>query len=630
MIDPKNWKPIGIDSLEPNAFKSVVSLQNLAIVAGPGAGKTELLAQKALYLFQANICPAPQRVLAISFKKDSAKNLKDRIVKRAPEFQYRFDSFTFDGFAKSLFDRFFLGLSDWYKIDPNYHIENINVKEFLEFCRTVYVPKEINEYQIRNFNGRQLGWFKREYFYKNSIKPDFPFEFDTFSWLANEYWKYKLSLAKGHKFEFPMISRFTELLLSRNPLLIKSIRMTYSDVFLDEFQDTTNIQFDLLKKIFLNSSVRLTAVGDNKQKIMGWAMALDDAFVDFYNVFGAQRLDLFHNYRSAKNLVNIQHFFAKAIDPNTILQKAYSDDDSGICKLVLFSDENQEALEVSKAIKRYVNDEKILPAQIAILSKIKPGNYTEEIIKAIKRTGIKARVEDLYQDLLKEDVIIFIINTLSVVFEVPNPEAYSNCLDFLIEFMAAYEEEEIYASEKMLNNILKTLRGYKNSSYSNEILKEIVDYILEQLGPIEIKKFFPQFSQGRYYDDVLRSFLELFGQEIENSKKNFKEGILSFLGEDSVKIMSIHKSKGLEFHTVMFIGLEDSAFWNFTAQKNEDISAFYVALSRARERMIFTFCEKRNTRGFLENQSTNKISELFSLLKAAGVPGVDLRNVSTK
>jgi DNA helicase II / ATP-dependent DNA helicase PcrA len=51
--------------------------------------------------------------------------------------------------------------------------------------------------------------------------------------------------------------------------------------------------------------------------------------------------------------------------------------------------------------------------------------------------------------------------------------------------------------------------------------------------------------------------------------------------------MTIHKSKGLEYHTIIFIGLEDGAFWTFQRQPDEDKCAFFVALSRAKERVIF-------------------------------------------
>ena len=106
-ISPKAWNPSGGIELEPAADQAVRAMYNTVVVAGPGAGKTELLAQRACYLLQTGICPAPRRILAISFKRDAAQNLEDRVAKRsAPEHARRLDSVTFEAFGKSLVDRF--------------------------------------------------------------------------------------------------------------------------------------------------------------------------------------------------------------------------------------------------------------------------------------------------------------------------------------------------------------------------------------------------------------------------------------------------------------------------------------------------------------------------------------------
>ncbi|MCV5870323.1 UvrD-helicase domain-containing protein, partial [Escherichia coli] len=72
-----------------------------------------------------------------------------------------------------------------------------------------------------------------------------------------------------------------------------AIRQTYSDVFLDEFQDCTDQQYELVKVAFQSTSIRLTAVGDTKQKIMGWAGALDGIFQTFAKDFSAVPLNMY-------------------------------------------------------------------------------------------------------------------------------------------------------------------------------------------------------------------------------------------------------------------------------------------------------------------------------------------------
>src|SRR5262245_21761486 len=86
---------------------------------------------------------------------------------------------------------------------------------------------------------------------------------------------------------------------------------------MDEFQDNTHVQYDLVKTAFLESQTILTAVRDNKQQIMRWAMALDDSFGAFENDFKAKRKSLIRNYRSSSELVRIQHTIALLVDPHS-------------------------------------------------------------------------------------------------------------------------------------------------------------------------------------------------------------------------------------------------------------------------------------------------------------------------
>ena len=85
----------------------------------------------------------------------------------------------------------------------------------------------------------------------------------------------------------------------------QALQLTYSHLFMDEFQDATQVQYDLVKAIFLDSASVVTAVGDNKQQIMRFAMAMDDPFTFYEADFKAERTPLTHNYRSSPDLVRI-------------------------------------------------------------------------------------------------------------------------------------------------------------------------------------------------------------------------------------------------------------------------------------------------------------------------------------
>jgi hypothetical protein len=102
--------------------------------------------------------------------------------------------------------------------------------------------------------------------------------------------------------DFVMLNRLAELIIRSSAALQLALRETYPFVFVDEFQDTTFSQYTFLRSVFGRDTV-VTAVGDRKQRIMGWAGALEDAFVEFTTDFDAAPYELLCNFRSTQALV---------------------------------------------------------------------------------------------------------------------------------------------------------------------------------------------------------------------------------------------------------------------------------------------------------------------------------------
>jgi len=112
--------------------------------------------------------------------------------------------------------------------------------------------------------------------------------------------------------------------------------------------------------------------------------------------------------------------------------------------------------------------------------------------------------------------------------------------------------------------------------------------------------------------------LKLFAEKFLRKLSPFNRTKFNFEGKNSIPIMTIHKSKGLEYDTIFFVGLEDSAFWNFKNQPDEDRCAFFVALSRAKRRIDFTFSSNRPTK-FSNIQKHDCINEFYELFKNTGI-----------
>ncbi|MEH7349144.1 ATP-dependent helicase [Gottfriedia acidiceleris] len=628
MMKKINWKPSGGINLEHAAGLTVKSNMNTLVVAGPGAGKTELLAQRASYLLETNICEEPQKILAISFKVDAADNLQKRVEKRVGyELAKRFESRTFDSFAKSILDRFRLALPSDYQPSSDYNLifNDWELKDIVKGFVTEHHPIHPNwQYEI-NFGML----FKR---FTESSLPFYEGFDDLYSWIGLRLWNVMVK-GKGSlqsSLTFPMISRLAEYILKENPMITTALRTNYSHVFLDEFQDTTYIQYDLLKKAFLGSCTVLTAVGDDKQRIMGWAGAMANSFKEFSSDFNSQIQHLILNHRSAPRLVEVQNVLSQYINTNSvnvICSDKWTSED-GICEVWNFRDHLQEAKHISESVKLKLKHLK--PRDICILVKQQENIYAKQLIEELNKMGIQSRVEKEFQDILSEEYVSLIVDILKIAQFKNAADSWQFVISFLTDLEGIdYNEEieKILGIELQLENFIEEIRSEmisipENIQKAENYINHLFDKIINFIGLEKIKNFYVKYSTGNLLEKTREKALEKMSESLLKHQE-WGKAIQDFLGEFSIPIMTIHKSKGLEYDTVFFIGLEDDAFWSFRNQSESDIRAFFVALSRAKNEVYFTFCESREIKKFGRMQTANQnranISSLYQMLVVAQV-----------
>lgn len=608
IVTKEDWLPNDNIILEEAADFSVKCDENILVVAGPGAGKTEMLAQKAAYLFQTNVCRYPQKILAISLKKDAAANLKERVCKRCDkEIKSRFSSMTYDAFAKGILDRFRSALPIEWQPAKDYEIYNI------ETVREVFI---------------KLGYIT-QYSKKNDLKKIYNAFLSNISFppkkgkVDEQIWKLLIHGFDGHKasLDFKMIILLVNYILKKNIMLRRALQLTYTYAFLDEFQDTTDSQYEMVLTCFKNSNVKITAVGDNKQRIMKWAGARETVFEDFKNDFNAYKKELLMNHRSAPKLVALQgqmYHSLKEDNLKAIPSKKWNHDD-GVVKLLETNSEIDEANILCQDIKSKI-DMGIKPNEICILAKQKVNDYSKILIEKLEEEGIEARIENDYQDLLKEPIIDFIIKFIRVSLNRKNPDDWQDIKETSEEVLGIKNtlvESTYHTFYKELKSTLNKVK-YKIKLNKEKDINEIINIIIDFLGEINIKKYYTVYSQGSWYSKILQEFENKFNMELQKLNNNWKKAIDGFCGDYSIPIMTIHKSKGLEYKAVYFIGLEDAAFWNFKKEPEEDRCAFFVAISRAKEYLMFTYCSYRETL-IKPYQYHKDINEFFELLNNSEV-----------
>ena len=111
----------------------------------------------------------------------------------------------------------------------------------------------------------------------------------------------------------------------------------------------------------------------------------------------------------------------------------------------------------------------------------------------------------------------------------------------------------------------------------------------------------------------MRDGFRLLLRECVEDAPDWTEVLDRFEGKGQVPLMTIHKSKGLEFHTMIFFGLDDRTWWSLEPDRGEELNSFFVAFTRAMQRAFFAYCAERG----------GAIAWLENLLLPAGVERIE-------
>jgi superfamily I DNA/RNA helicase len=621
----ENWRPVGVDDLEDRAHYVVRSTENKLVVAGPGAGKTELLAQRANYLLTTGSCPNPRRILAISFKRDAAKNLSERVRARSGDYADRFDSMTLDSFAKQLVDRFYAALPVDWRPKPNYLVRTsaIYEQEAREWFNRAFVPAGSSRPNMDGRNRAEVMQILDKVMHGAKL-PYATVTNNIYRAWGLQWWAEQLALQPtAPSLTFPMLNRLAAYLLRTNPKIASVLRATYSHVFLDEFQDTTAPQWDLITSAFSSSDCVLTAVGDGKQRIMGWAGADAEIFEKFKSIFEAEAVALIRNYRSVPELVRIQHAIAQVVESESVEpESATSHHGEGVCSILGFKNPESEASNLADFIHAGIAGG-ASPRDFCILTRQNTGTMVELLQTELKVRGVSLRDESLLQDLRAEPVTYIVMLVLRIAIAVRDPKAWSDLTSELSVLAGLLDESEGVEIERLAI----AHKGWAQDFIRNGLdIKDFPIGVVSLVGAERYRACYRQYMNGTYLDKITKDLGNALKLSLENAGSI--EGLVTdFIGENVVPAMSIHKSKGLEFKTVIFIGLEDEQWWNFRAQAEEEKRAFFVAFSRAIHSVIFTFSQERPNWGRSIQTNRRQVGALFDILQQAGV---EVINVSSR
>lgn len=517
------WAPADGITLETNALEAATKQDRHVIVtAGPGAGKTELLAQRADFLLRTGSCPYPRRILAISFKVDAARNLRERVRTRVgPQLASRFDSFTFHAFAKRLIDNYRRSLTGEFALDADYKLDR---------------DTRVARTQI------------------------------TFSELVP----------------------FGLQVLETAPYALQALRQTYSHVFLDEFQDSTKSQYALVKAAFLDSDALVTAVGDGKQRIMAWAGAVEGIMQDAAQDFGAEILELRLNFRSAPRLRRMQNRMIAMMEPGAEVPDDELIGDEGTVSTLTFDDDTDEANELADIIQRWI-DEGVPPSEIVVLVRQQPELFAAPLLDALAIREVPARIDTEHQDLAAEPASALILNFVRVVVGERQPGAYAELMQ-VFDSRDDDDETALRQDRAVKQFLADASAAVREASWDIDSWPQLIQQFLDLVTEPVLVSLSPAYQHGeKLQKDIAGATTAL--QEAIAETGSETDALARLSGLDAVRVLTIHKSKGLEFDKVVMLGAEEETYWG--KNKRELRCIFFVGISRAKTELVLTVARHR-------------------------------------
>lgn len=576
----------------------------LLILAGAGSGKTKVLTTRIAYLIKEGI--SPENILAITFTNKAAKEMKERIEVLVGKTNLL--ASTFHSFGVRLLRE------NYEKLGYKNNFVIMDSDDSLTLVKKIikdlgYDPKRFSPYMIRN----KISSNKSEFIMPEEYKSFVHGEEDDLVYKV--YKKYQEILFKNNSVDFDDLLILPIRLFEENPDVLKYYQEKYKYILVDEYQDTNEAQY-LLIKLLAKKYRNLACVGDNDQSIYAFRGANYKNILNFEKDYpDAEVIMLEQNYRSTKNILSA----ANSVIKNNNFRKdknLWSDKEDG--EKVSFYKSYDEIDEVFYTIRK-------------IKGLISKGvNYKD--IAILYRTNAQSRVFE--QELLKQNIPFRIIGSFYFYSrkEIKDLLAYLRLIhnsDDDISLMRCINTPKRGIGPKTISEIEQNAAFYNTSMFEaikdgkalefkntiielknelgNTTLTEFIDKVLEKSGMLDALK-----SEKTLEADIRLENLE----EFKSVTKNFEErvGIISldeFLLEISlvsdieeykddpnrITLMTVHSVKGLEFPYVFIAGLEEGIFPHKNSYSPDELEEerrlMYVAITRAMKKLWITAAKKR-------------------------------------
>ena len=631
-----------LTDLNTQQLKAVKTVKHPVLVfAGAGSGKTRVLTYKIWHLIKDKIYH-PNQILALTFTNKAAAEMKERIK----------DSINCDGVNVGTFHsigarilrKHISYLNDKYNSDFTIY----DVSDQKSLLKEVVDQLNIAEFKELNINflRSQLDKFKNASMTVKEVESKAnSFEDEK---IAEVYKRYSELLLSNNAVDFNDLIGMPIKLFKENKSLLKQYQKSWQYILVDEFQDTNSPQFDLIS-LLGGKHQNIAVVGDDDQSIYGWRGAnIDNILTNFKDTFPkAIEVKLEKNYRSTQRILD-GAWSVVSNNTNRAEKKLVATKGLGEkISLISTGSDEDEANAICDSIKTEIKINKGAFKDFAVLYRTNAQSRMLE--QTMMREGLPYNIvggTKFYDRKEVKDVLAYltlvcnpndnialkriinfpvrgigeksikIFNDLSLEKGISLFDSLKSCRDIKLRGKQQDSIENFYLSINKFHDLLDTLD-----------CKELLRTLLEEFNIENYYKNNPA-EQDRYNNiQELKLSIDRFAEKSNGSLKEFLQEISLYTDLDdwddkknSVTLMTIHGSKGLEFSTVFVTGLEQGLFPLIRMdddidQLEEERRLFYVAVTRAMERVYLLNAKYRrkfgalNTSSFVQSEFLNEIDK---------------------
>ena len=656
----------GLNSEQRNAVSCVDG--PVLIVAGAGSGKTRVLTSRIAYILaEKNLDPA--RILALTFTKKAASEMKERIALMVGERRARR---LYMGTFHSVFIRFLrefsesLGYPSTFTIyDTSDSVSAIKacLKE-LQLDDKVYKPKDVlSRISMAKNNLVTPAAYRRN---SNALQNDAAAKKPRIVDIYDLY-AYKCKMAGVMDFDDILLNM--NILLRDNPAALESVAGRFDYIMVDEYQDTNFAQYLILKKLS-QFHKNLCVVGDDSQSIYAFRGAKIENILNFKKDYPEHHIfRLEQNYRSTKVIVDAANSLI-AKNSARIPKECYSMGEQGEkIRLIQAYTEQEEAVLIASGILSRIQSERAEYQDFAILYRTNAQSRALE--EALRRRNLpymiysgnsffeRAEVKDMmayfklvvninddesFKRIVNKpargigDTSVSALTAAASMHKIPlfkaafaddleqfglKPAAVKKIRDFCnmigaltlkANQMSAYDIAKKIADESGLYMFFKmdtSIEGQSRTANIEELVDSIKLFIDEKNGEyIEELQAEGQLSDGAELSESDFPVVTL-GDYLENASLLSAVDVSDEESSNKIALMTVHSSKGLEFPYVYVAGMEENIFpsGGFMASESdieEERRLFYVAMTRAKKVLQLSFASTRLRNGKHESNSPSR------------------------